>query len=244
MYQNWTNNKFNQQKDGVSMSSSLGSVLANIIMTELEDVIIKPLIADGTIKFYSQFVDDTLLLMKPENVTQVHKAHNKCDKNLRFTVDILQNKAPHFLDLELSPEGITIFRKDTNTGLYVNFASFAPWAYYTSCIRRLAKHVSVFAQQINCHLKSTSLKDLLINKTLNTLSITVSSNDASETNNGVTIYFCAPYYGNKGCSLNKAYICQINSNCKKEQSINFRVLYDTTKINFFCSTKDKIKCQH
>ena len=41
------------------MGSSLWFVLANIIMTELEDVIIKPLIDDGTVKFYSRFVDDT-----------------------------------------------------------------------------------------------------------------------------------------------------------------------------------------
>ena len=41
------------------MGSSLWFVLANIIMTELEDVIIKPLIADGTVKFYSRFADDT-----------------------------------------------------------------------------------------------------------------------------------------------------------------------------------------
>ena len=56
------------------MCSSLGPVLANIIMTELEDVIIKPLIADGTIEFFSPFVDNTLLVMKPENVSQVYKA--------------------------------------------------------------------------------------------------------------------------------------------------------------------------
>ena len=46
------------------MGSSLGPVLANIIVTELEDVIIKPLIADGTVKFCYRFVDDTLI-MKP-----------------------------------------------------------------------------------------------------------------------------------------------------------------------------------
>ena len=53
------NNTFYQQKYSVSMSSSLGPVLTNNIMTELEDVIIKPLIADGTIMFYGGFVDDT-----------------------------------------------------------------------------------------------------------------------------------------------------------------------------------------
>ena len=52
------NNTFYQQKYSVSMSSSLGPVLTNN-MTELEDVIIKPLIADGTIMFYGGFVDDT-----------------------------------------------------------------------------------------------------------------------------------------------------------------------------------------
>ena len=70
------------------MGSSLGPVLANIIMTELDDVIIKPLVADGTIKFYSSLVDDTLLAIKPENVSQVNKAVNKFDSNLRFTIDM------------------------------------------------------------------------------------------------------------------------------------------------------------
>ena len=114
------------------MGSSLGPVLANIIMTELEDVMTKPLIADDTIKFYSPLVDDTLLVMKPENVSQVQKALNKFDNNLRFTVDMFQNEAPHFLDLELLPGGITIFQKDTNTSLYVNFTNFVPWTYRIS----------------------------------------------------------------------------------------------------------------
>ena len=42
------------------MGSSLGPVLANIIMTELEDVVIKPFIANGTIKL--QYFIRTLTL--------------------------------------------------------------------------------------------------------------------------------------------------------------------------------------
>ena len=38
------NNIIYKQKDGVSMGSSLVSVLANIIMTELEKKIVKPMI--------------------------------------------------------------------------------------------------------------------------------------------------------------------------------------------------------
>ena len=102
------NNKLYQQKDGVSKGSSLGPVLVNIIMTELKDVVIKPLIANSTIKFYTRFVNDTLLVIKPDNVKEVHNFLNKFDKNLRFTVDMFQNKVSHFLGLELSPDGISI----------------------------------------------------------------------------------------------------------------------------------------
>ena len=100
--------EFYQQKDGVSLGSPFGPVLANIIMTELGDVIVKPLIAIGTIKFYNCFVDDTLLVMKPENISEVYNAFNKFDKNLGSTLNMSQNEVPYFLDLELSP-GITFF---------------------------------------------------------------------------------------------------------------------------------------
>jgi hypothetical protein len=59
------------QKDGISMGSSLGPVLANIILTEFERLIVSELIADGTIKFYKRYVDDTLVLIKPSNISTV-----------------------------------------------------------------------------------------------------------------------------------------------------------------------------
>ena len=49
-----SNGKFYNQVDGVSMRSSLGPVLANIIMTELEGKVIRSLISDGTIKLYGR----------------------------------------------------------------------------------------------------------------------------------------------------------------------------------------------
>ena len=50
------------------MGSSLGPVLANIIMMELENVIVRNLTADGTVAFYARYIDDTLLVIKPGNV--------------------------------------------------------------------------------------------------------------------------------------------------------------------------------
>ena len=54
------------------MGSSLGPVMANIVMTELENKAIKSLMNDGTIKFYCRYVDDTLLVVKPLDVSRIH----------------------------------------------------------------------------------------------------------------------------------------------------------------------------
>jgi len=46
-------------------------------------------------------VDDTLLLVKPENNDMIHKCLNSFDPSLRFTIDIFDTAAPRFLDLNL-----------------------------------------------------------------------------------------------------------------------------------------------
>ena len=46
------------------------------------------------------FVGYTLLVMKTENARHVHNALNKFVKNFHFMID-------HFLDIELSSDGIT-----------------------------------------------------------------------------------------------------------------------------------------
>ena len=70
-------------------------------MTELEREIIDPLILNGTLKFYTRYVDDTLVLMKPNNVQYVLNKLNSFHKNLKFTVDTFVNDNVHFLDLRI-----------------------------------------------------------------------------------------------------------------------------------------------
>ena len=43
----------------IKKTSSLGPVLASIILTEFENVIVKPLIETGVLKFYCRYVDET-----------------------------------------------------------------------------------------------------------------------------------------------------------------------------------------
>ena len=77
------------------MGSSLAPVLANIILTEFERVIVSDLINDGVIKFYKH-VDDTLVLIKPSDISSVLAKFNSFDCNLNFTVYTFPDGLIHF----------------------------------------------------------------------------------------------------------------------------------------------------
>ena len=62
------------------MGASLGPVLGNVIMMQCEKVIVDNLMKEGTIQFYIRYVDDTLLLVKRQDIEKVLKAFNGFDK--------------------------------------------------------------------------------------------------------------------------------------------------------------------
>ena len=116
------------EKDGVCMGSSLAPVLANIILTEFEHVIVSDLINDGVIKFYKPYVDDTLVLIKPSDISSVLAKFNSFERNLNFTVDTFPDGLIHFLDIKVSVDDTDICRKETHTGQYTHFSSFEPFS--------------------------------------------------------------------------------------------------------------------
>ena len=94
-------NTIYEQIDGVSMGSCLALVLANIILTEFEKHIVEHLIQAETIKFYRRYVDDTLVLVTPCDISSILKKFSSFNKNLNFTVDKFENGKGNFLDLEI-----------------------------------------------------------------------------------------------------------------------------------------------
>ena len=106
------------------MGSFLGSVLANIIQTEFENKVVSDLVQSDIIKFYRRYVDDTLLLIKPCDITSVFSKFNSFDKNLKFTVDNFSDGTVHFLGLKITDYGIDVYRKSTHTGQYTHFSRF------------------------------------------------------------------------------------------------------------------------
>ena len=110
------------------MGGSLGPVLANIIMTEFEKVVVENLlIKTGIVKLYATYVDDTLLVIKRKDIDFILQKFNSFDKSLKFTIDSFEHCVPHFLDIEISPNGLGIYHKNTQTGQYSNINSFTLW---------------------------------------------------------------------------------------------------------------------
>ena len=67
------NNTIYEQIDGISIGLCLGLLLANIIMTELETVIVDKLFAANLLKFYICYVDDTSALIKVSDINIILK---------------------------------------------------------------------------------------------------------------------------------------------------------------------------
>ena len=49
--------------------------------------------------FYGRYVDDTLVVIKPEDLNRVHNALNNFDRNLKFTLDTLNDVVPPFFQI-------------------------------------------------------------------------------------------------------------------------------------------------
>jgi hypothetical protein len=99
------------------MGSPLSPTLANIIMIALEDEIIKDLFENETIKFYIRYVEDTLVLAKPSDINLILNKLNSYHPDIQFThEEFVDNNEVTFLDIKLTSNGTSIFRKSTHTG--------------------------------------------------------------------------------------------------------------------------------
>ena len=129
------NNKTYFQVDGVAMGSPLGPVLANIFMVELERNIIPTLSSD--ILLWKRYVDDTICFIKLTSINKVLQTLNSYHTNIKFTIEIESENKISFLDVLLirsnSLISTKVYRKNTNTYIYMNWKSFSPnnWKWGT-----------------------------------------------------------------------------------------------------------------
>ena len=242
------NGKIHEQIDGVSMGASLGPVLANIIMTELERAVVDDLVEDGTLRFYSRYVDDTLMLMKPEDIDDVLAKFNAYHTNLQFTVDRFENCVPHFLDLEIHRTGISIYRKDTHTAQFTHFTSFTRWSHKIAWIRSLVNRAKKLCDPTKLRQEISKIRKFaayngfpkwIARNVINSSMHSTQRLEQEEEPDMETLYLSLPYIGPKGEAVVQKATKRLSKLMKRDKKFRFKVFLETTKLAFYTSNKDR-----
>ncbi|CAF1534998.1 unnamed protein product, partial [Didymodactylos carnosus] len=130
------------QIDGVAMGSPLGPILADLFMSNIEQKLNKfsankPLV-------WIRCVDDIFCIFKKQqNINDFLMRINKWHPNVEFTIERECNEKLAFLDVLISRDNInnkyntTIYRKPTNTNLYLLYESNQCREYKIGLIRTL-----------------------------------------------------------------------------------------------------------
>ena len=161
----------------------------------------------------------------------------------------------HFLDMKVSVDGTDIYRKETQTGQYTHFSSFEPFPRKTAWVKSLfyrafmiCSNKTYFSNQIEM-IKSfmswngypISIRNFLICKLKTKYEnySTFNSNADPLTDEIIAkIWIKIPYLGNRGENIIKTCTSKIQRFLTKP--IKFLIIYDTKRISFFVSNKDKL----
>ena len=93
-------NNICQQNDGVAIGSPLRPVLAGIFTLYLERTLMPKL--GKFMKPWKRYVDDTIIYIKPDVITDVINVRNKFHENIRFIYEGEHNDKMSFSDVLLT----------------------------------------------------------------------------------------------------------------------------------------------
>ena len=140
------NENIYRQIDGVAMGSPLGPVLANVFMVELENIMVPRLNDD--VPLWLRYVDDTFSFVKQDRIEEVITALNNFHPNIKFTSECEVNGSISFLDVRITtlPDGrfsTDVYRKPTDTNVYMNWKSFAPKPWKIGTLKGLVRRAYI-----------------------------------------------------------------------------------------------------
>ena len=145
------NDKMYTQVDGVMMGSPVGALFASLFMSQLENEIVSKL---KNLKEWTRYVDDTFAFIKPNKEKEIHEILNGFHENIKFTYENEVNQQIAFLDVSLlrGEDGkleTKVYRKSTNTDIYMNWHSHAPSTWKISTLKCLMKRAFIICSEEN-----------------------------------------------------------------------------------------------
>ena len=135
--------KIYTQCNGVAMGSPLGVSRASFYMVDLENKIFQD---DPSLKpsIYVSYVDDCFMFVKSDDHSEQIVCAFKENSVLIFTTETEIDKKRNFLDVHVNTEdgGFTtsVYKKETNKGIYIHARSESPDRYKVNTIKNMINH--------------------------------------------------------------------------------------------------------
>ena len=215
------NNDIYIQIDDAAMDSTLGPIIANIFMVELESVL-APKLKDH-VKKWRRFVDDTFVYVKRGSTEYVLFVLNSFHNKKKFTYEQENNNRLPFLDVlfisDYEKINTAVFRKETHNDLYLRWESFSliSWTRGTlksliseaymicsnqSLLEKELKHLKIVFHKKNGYtLWMINQVTETVKETTNTENISKNQLDILETNNNKLGSLILPCAGPKGNNI-------------------------------------------
>ena len=110
------------------MGSSLGPVMAGLFMSHLEMNLITTM--SDYMKPWTRYVDDIITAINLGKIQTALAKLNNFHHAIQFTSESELNTSNNFLDVQLTRNNVnvatTIYRKPTNSDIYIHWLSHAP----------------------------------------------------------------------------------------------------------------------
>ena len=195
-----------------------------------------------------RYVDDTLLLIKPQDINSVLLKLNSFHPDLQFTNGIfVDSNDVHFLDLKIPNNEITIYRKTTHTGLFVRYDSCEPWYKKTAWIRSLvtrAKKLCSTPKLLATEIKNIKLfmswndyTRYITNKLIN--KFIQGKNKIPVISDPVKIFINVPFIGKQSQYIVNKTVQKLKA-LISDKNVKFIVMYKSRQISSFVTYKDYV----
>ena len=204
------------QTDGVAMGSPLGPILADLFMSKLEAKLNR--FSKNKPILWLRYVDDIFCVFN--NSQNIHDFLSRINKwhpsHIRFTIEHEQNNQLAFLDVLVTRDRhsnqytTTIYRKPTNTNLYLLYESNQCRQYKISLIRTLVIRICLICSsetlknieldQMKKTLNENGYPPHLVRRGIREAEVIVKKMSTKTENSQAidrktTITFLIPYYG-------------------------------------------------
>jgi hypothetical protein len=133
--------KFYKQISGLPMGAPLSSVLAELVMSEIDGQAVR--ILGTTSRMWQRYIDDVYAILRKRDLEGTLNKLNSINQSIQFTMELEKNGTLPFLDLNISRQeygqlSFSVYRKPTHSGKYLDYKSEHTFSQKMSVISSLA----------------------------------------------------------------------------------------------------------